>query len=109
MKTLKFNPNLIPLMLSSEKYTTWRLFDDKELKVGDTVQFLEWQSNKVFSMGKLVKVRETIFRDLTDEDWEGHETFESREEMFDTYSKYYNRKVTEDTPLKIIKFKLLRD
>jgi hypothetical protein len=31
MKTLKFYDNLIPLILSGEKTSTWRIFDDKNL------------------------------------------------------------------------------
>ena len=53
-------------------------------------------------------MKETVFGELTDEDWKGHEKFESEKKMYDTYSKYYNQKVGENSPVKIIKFKLIK-
>lgn len=35
MKTLKFAPHLVPLVLSVEKISIWRLFDEKNLTDGD--------------------------------------------------------------------------
>ncbi len=109
MKTLKFREKLSKLILEGEKDTTWRLFDDKNLSVGDEVRFLIWDSLEEFVKVKLLDVRETVFGKLTEEDWEGHEKFESEEEMYKTYSKYYNCKVDENSPVKIIKFKIIQD
>jgi len=52
-------------------------------------------------------VRETTFGELTEEDWSGHEKFESEEEMYKIYSGYYNKEVNKNSPVKIIKFKLV--
>lgn len=52
-------------------------------------------------------VREKKLSDVTEEDYVGHEKFESQEEMLKTYKKYYGDKVTLDTVVKIIKFKLI--
>ena len=35
MKLVKFRDYLVPLVLSGEKDSTWRLFDDKGLSEGD--------------------------------------------------------------------------
>ena len=35
MKTLKFRKELSELILKKEKTTTWRIFDDKDIKQGD--------------------------------------------------------------------------
>jgi len=107
MKILKFREALSRLILKGEKYTTWRLFDDKDLSRGDVVAFLVWETNKEFAKAKLVEVRETRFGELTNEDWDGHEKFLSNEEMYKTYSKYYNHKVSKNSPVKIIKFELV--
>ena len=40
-KKLHFISKLIPLVLSGEKISTWRLWDDKSLSEGDVVDFLE--------------------------------------------------------------------
>jgi len=106
MKTLKFSKNLIPLIISGKKDTTWRLFDDKDLKEGDEVIFLDKETKKPFTKVLLIKVQEKTFKQLAEEDKEGHEAFKSEEEMLKTYSDYYRTEVNIDTPLKVIKFKL---
>ncbi len=107
MKNIKFKKILSELILSWDKYTTWRLFDDKTLLKGDIVSFLVSETKQEFAKAKLVDVKETTFEKLTDEDWDGHEKFSSDEEMYKTYSKYYNCRVDKDSLVKIIKFELL--
>jgi hypothetical protein len=107
MKTLKFREELSKLILNGEKNTTWRLFDDKDLSKGNKVSFLIWENKKEFAVAVLTDVKEKRLGELTDEDWKGHEKFSSDEEMYKTYSKYYNQPVNEQAVIKIIKFKLL--
>ena len=110
MKTLKFKKDLSDLILDWKKCTTWRLFDDKnitEKDIGKIYSFLVSDTQEEFTKAKIIKVRETIFGELTAEDWDGHEKFESEEEMYKTYSVYYGREVNKDSPVKIIKFKLI--
>lgn len=40
MKTLKFTPELCALIVTGQKKSTWRLFDDKNLQVGDELSFI---------------------------------------------------------------------
>lgn len=94
------------LIAKKEKTTTWRLFDDKDLSVGDTVSFVVWESGEEFAKARIIETKETTFSELTEEDWKGHEKFESIEEMYATYSKYYNREVAPESPVKVIKFDL---
>lgn len=105
-KQLKFRENLSKLILNGEKTTTWRLFDDKDLKQEDELSLLVWETKEEFAKAKIVEVREVAFKDLTDEDWDGHEKFENSEEMYKTYSSYYNTEVNQNTLVKIIKFEL---
>lgn len=107
MKTLKFTKSHIPLMLSGEKTTTWRLFDDKNLKEGEEITCLNSETKELFAKVLIINVKEKTFRELTEEDKRGHEGFENNEEMLKIYSGYYNIEVTLDTPLKIIKFKVI--
>lgn len=107
MKSLKFRKTLSELILKGEKTTTWRIFDDKDIQVGDELRCLVWETKEEFARAEVVSVREVAFKDLTDEDLDGHEKFSSEEEMYETYSKYYNETVTENTIVKIIKFKLI--
>jgi hypothetical protein len=108
MKTLKFRRSLSKLILQGKKNTTWRLFDDKNLSTDDEVSFLVYETKKEFAKAKLTSIKETSLGKSTNEDWDGHKKFSSDEEMYKTYCGYYNRPVDKDTPVKIIKFKLLR-
>ena len=107
MKTLKFRKELSELILKKEKTTTWRIFDDKDIKQGDIMQFLVWETKEVFADAKIINVIEKKFKDLDEQDLEGHEKFESKEQMYKTYSTYYNKIVDENTLVKIIKFELI--
>lgn len=106
-KTLKFRKNLSELILRNEKNITWRIFDDKDIKQGDIIQFLVWETKETFAKAKITNVVEKKFKDLDEKDMEGHEKFESKEEMYATYSKYYNKTIDENTLVKIIKFELI--
>lgn len=107
-KALKFLENLVPLVLSGEKTSTWRLFDDKDLSIGDELSFLEHGTGKEFARAKIVGIREKKLGEITDADCDGHERYANRDEMFETYRGYYGDKVTENTPVKIISFELLK-
>jgi len=106
MKTLKFRSYLVPKVLSGEKYSTWRLFDDKDIQEGDEVDLLEFVTNSHFGKAKVTKVVEKPMGELTDGDKEGHEGFESEEEMYKIYETYYKQPVGPETIVKIIWFKL---
>ncbi len=108
LKPLKFNPLLIKRVIKGEKTSTWRLFDDKNLKKGDYLQLLHSETKERFALAVIKEVKETTFRNFSNKDLLGHETYASRQLMLDTYSKYYSRKVTENTKVKIIKFELLQ-
>ena len=68
MKVLKFRDNLVPLVLSGEKNSTWRLFDDKDLTVGDDIELQVFVTNNKFAEAKIVEVIEKRFGDLSDDD-----------------------------------------
>ena len=104
MKTLKFKQHLVFLILSGEKTSTWRLFDDKNLQVGDKIEFINKDALETFGYGKIIDVKEKKLGELKDSDFSGHEKFSSDKEMYQTYSKYYNREVTPDDIVKMIDF-----
>jgi hypothetical protein len=106
MKTLKFTPELCEQILSGEKTSTWRLFDDKNLQVGDELDFVNKETGESIGVAKIMNLKVTSLGELTEEDWIGHERYNSEEEMYKAYRKYYGDKVTPETELKIIHFKL---
>jgi hypothetical protein len=106
MKILKFTSNLAKKIISGEKTSTWRLFDDKNLQKGDELILVEKETSKEFAKATITSVRERKFEDLTEADYEGHESFESEEKMYEAYKKYYGSEVTPTSILKIIDFQL---
>ncbi len=107
MKTLKFKPHLIPKILSGEKTSTWRLFDDKGLGVGDDFLMLNKETGEEFAKGKITEVKEKKLGELEDSDFVGHEGYKDQEDMLNHYRGYYGDKVSLDTPIKMIDFKLI--
>lgn len=109
MKALKFDPSLVHRVLSGEKTSTWRLFDDKNLAVGDRLVFINKESGEEFAIAVVTDVREKLLGDITTEDEvrQGHERFRSDQDRLDTYRGYYGDRVTPDTVVKMIEYKLL--
>lgn len=107
MKQIKFSPELVVLIKNGSKTSTWRLFDDKDLKTGDVVEFVARPELTVFAQAKLTKVLEKKLGELTEEDKDGHEKFSSDEEMYKTYEGYYKQPVGPDSPVKLIWFEIV--
>ncbi len=107
MKTIKFRPHLIDQILKGEKRSTFRLFDDKGLQVGDIVAFFNWETGEQFATAEITKAWEKPFGTLDDSDFEGHSPYNSVEEMVQKFKGYYGDKVTVNTVAKIIQFKLV--
>ena len=108
MKTLKFAHNLVGKILDGSKMVTWRLFDDKDLGMGDQLEFIDSDSGEKFAEAEITNVHEKKLREVQERDFEGHEKYKNKEEMLETYRRYYGDKVSWDAVIKIIEFKLLR-
>lgn len=107
MKSLKFFGSLPKLILDRQKNTTWRIADEKNIAIGDIIA-LCYPDGKEFAQAQVTEVKETTFSQLNAQDKVGHEEFSSDQEMYRTYSAYYKIKVTPQTRVKIIKFKLIK-
>jgi hypothetical protein len=107
MKPLKFKPHLAQLILDGKKMTTWRLFDDKNLQVGDELELKNAETLEIFSKAIITEVREKKMAQLNKNDYDGHEVFENEEDMYRHYRGYYpNHEIGPDTLVKIIHFTL---
>jgi len=107
MKTLKFRPHLVTEILEGRKTSTWRVFDEKDLTVGDQLELINKETLKVFARAEITNVREKPLGEIEEEDFKGHEKYENREAMFAEYKKYYGDRVNEETVVKMIEFNLL--
>lgn len=104
MKTLKFKPQLCEEIIRGTKTSTWRLFDDKDLQVGDQLEFVNKETMRVVGTGLITSLYTKTLSTLNDQDWAGHERYASEEAMYEVYRGYYGDKVTKDTEVKIITF-----
>lgn len=104
MKSLKFTPELCKKILSGEKTSTWRLFDDKDLKGGDVLILLNKETLETIGTAIITNLYTKTLSTLEESDWIGHERFDSEEEMYATYRKYYGDAVDQNTEVKIISF-----
>ena len=107
MKRIHFAPNLVPLVLSGKKTSTWRLWDDKNLTTGNVIEFANSETKEVFATAELINVVEKPFKDLSEDEKIGHEKYANDQELFKQFEKYYGKSVNEETVFKIIQFKLL--
>ncbi len=94
MKQLKFRQHLADLIVAGSKTATWRLFDDKDLQVGDQLELLVSETQQPFATAIITAVTEKPLKQITAADFVGHEPFESREVMLQTYKTYYGDAVS---------------
>ena len=106
-KKLKFTPSLVAKILTGEKTSTWRMFDEKDLSQGDHLELLDVKTGNKFANAEIVSVVEKSLKELEKEDFTGHEMYESKDVMLERYKKYYGEKVTFDTSIKLIRFRLI--
>ncbi|OGL36573.1 hypothetical protein A3F38_00310 [Candidatus Saccharibacteria bacterium RIFCSPHIGHO2_12_FULL_48_21] len=110
MKTLKFDHDLAQMILAGHKTATWRMFDDKDLSVDDVVKIIDKVDPKnpsswvIIGQGKVSEVTEKKLGNVTKQDMAGHEEFATKDEMLETYRRYYGERVTFETPVKIVQF-----
>ena len=106
-KVLKFHPDRISLILSGEKNSTWRLWDDKGLVAGDIVDLLRRDTLESIGRAELTSVIEKPFAQLTAEDKIRNGTFCSGDELYESFTRMYKREVGPETIVKVVSFKLL--
>lgn len=110
MKKLKLDHKLAQLVAAGQMTSTWRSFDDKDLTVNDEVALLdkaqpgEPQTWQVIGTARINRVIEKRLGDVTPEDYDPGNTFDSPEAMLAVFKERYGSNVTWDTPVKIIHF-----
>jgi hypothetical protein len=105
MKQLKFRTHLVDKILSEQKTTTWRLFDEQGLAVGDTVSFVRTETGEPFAEAEITTCVEKKIKDLSPADYESN-NYQDREQMMSVVTKYYPKPINADTVVKLINFTL---
>ena len=108
--TLKFTPDLTELIIKGQKTSTIRL-EPKQLKVGDTAEFLTRDGERVnhFGAARVTRVREQVALSDIPNDLEGHEAYATEQEKLIDYKRYYGESVTLDTGFAIYDFVFMPD
>ena len=110
MKKLKLDHDLAEQVLKGQKWSTWRLFDDKDLSVNDEVELIDkvtpekpetWQPIGIARINKVIEKR---LSDITEADMDGHAKYDSTAQLLRRYRKYYGTNVTLASPIKMIYF-----
>lgn len=110
MKILKFEHQQARQIASGKKWSTWRLFDDKDLSVGDEVEFIDKvQDDKpktweVIGLARINKVVEKRLYDISDDDMDGDEFYRSPDAAVRAFQRYYGPNVALSTPVKMVYF-----
>ncbi len=104
MKTLKFTPQLSQDIIDGKKTSTFRLFDDKDLKEGDEIVFVNKETMQELVKGKITLLKIKTLGTLEENNFDGHREYESKEAMYEEFKKFYGERVNEDSEVKIIKF-----
>lgn len=113
MKKIKLDHHLADLVRAGSKTATWRIYDDKDLSVNDEIELIDKVDPKqpeswvAFASAVIDTIIEKRLGDISEADYEGHETFSTKDEMIKTYQKYYGPQVNEQTPVKMIHFHML--
>ena len=97
-KILRFEEKLVHLVLSGKKTSTWRLFDDKNLGIGDELILQNKDTKENFAKATITGVK--------DSDFAGHETYANTDEMYKAYRSYYGDNVGPSSVIKMIDFRL---
>lgn len=104
MKTLKFTSDQIPLIINGSRKATWRLNDDKQLDVGDVIEFINSQDGQTFGYATVNEIIIKRICDLNENDKEGHENYKNEQEILDAFKKYYGPSVTVEDKVKVVKY-----
>lgn len=107
MKTLKFKNFKAKWILEGTKTATMRLFDDKDLQVGDGLELVNSDNGQTFAKAIIIEVIYKSLGNVDDIDLDGHEKWNNKEEMLESLKEYYGNRVDLDMEIKIVRFKLL--
>ena len=108
MKKLKFKSNLVTGILSGERTTTWRFFDDKNLSAGDQLSLLDAATGNEFAKAEIVHVNEKQLDQVVPSDFDDKRWVTDVAGMIKHFQPMYQEKIASSSNVKIIAFKLLK-
>ena len=104
MKTLKFITEQIADIQSGKCTTTWRLFDDKDLNVGDELQFVNSDNGEVFGYGTINEIVIKRIIDINEDDKLGHRVYADDHAIIADFRRFYGPDVNAQSIIKVVKY-----
>lgn len=96
-KSLKFSHGLVEHAKKMNPLITPRIFDDKELAVGDEIELLDSETGEVFGSKKIERIKEMTFAEMVKD-------AANIEGMYEMYQEYYKQKISPEESVKMIFF-----
>lgn len=109
LNSLIFPPKHIQKILSGAKHATIRLWLGPVVDVGATVLLVDSHQGKPFAMAQITGVERKELCALNREDLQDSQHTESLEELAQKMSAFYDQKVTVDSDVVVIRFKIISD
>jgi ribonuclease HI/uncharacterized protein YqfB (UPF0267 family) len=107
MNKLKFSSELVPQIVDEKYTTTWRLFDDKNISIGDIVELVNSQTNEVFAKAEVVSITQKYLKDINDYDMKNHKKYDSLDSIISDFKRFYGDAVNAELIVKMYDFKIL--
>ena len=110
MKKLKLDHQAAQQVVNGQVSSTWRLYDDKDLTVNDTVVLIDKvdplapQTWRVIGTGRITRVVEKRIGDIEQADMQAGEQFDSPEALLAAMRQRYGANVEWDTAIKLVYF-----
>jgi ribonuclease HI len=110
VKQLKFEHHFAESIIKGDKIATFRVNDDKDLRIGDKVQLVDKvDSNhpKTWLIpGELIinDIASVPLEELSKDQMSQAESFDSLDEMIQTFRRFYGEHVSLSTPILVLKF-----
>jgi len=101
LKKLRFADPMPQILFTGEKNKTFRVTRGERYQIGDNIS-LCYVDGEEFAQATITNNYIKTFKELTPEDWNGHERFVSDEEMYAIYSKWEGFRIGPETELRVI-------
>lgn len=110
MKQLKFEHTFAEAIRAGKKTATFRVNDDKDLRIGDVVQIVDKvEANHpktwlIIGELKIEDIKHVPLEDLSRDQLAQAESFDSKDEMLQTFRRFYGEHINMSTPILVLNF-----
>jgi ribonuclease HI len=110
MKQLKFEHNFAQAIKEGEKTATFRVNDDKDLRIGDQIELVDkvdanhpktWNITGIL---KIEKIDNVPLKELSKDQLSQAESFDNLDEMLQTFRRFYGEHISMDTLVIVLHF-----